>query len=119
MELKKFKRGPKRVSGIPAIGISKKKFSLNILCIKKHFLNRNHAELFFDEKEKVIGILVTDKETENSFKVSLRRPESPTGAIWCGEFIRKNNIMDIIEKIGKRSFLVKEGEKGILLIKLK
>lgn len=120
MKLEKFKRSSRREMDIPTVTISRKQIRMNKKCIEKYFLKKRYAELYFDSKNQIIGILPLSKVASDSFKVKIYREEySPAGFISATEFILKSKILEITDKIGRKNFDVEEGEKGMLLVRLK
>jgi len=116
---KKYQRTGRGRIDLPSISISAMGFRLNQSCISKYFEGKSHVELFFDEEKNIVGFLPLSEASQDSFPLKIYRPDSsPSGVIHAKVFIKETRILDIMKEVDRSSFLVREGEEGMLLISL-
>jgi len=114
-EFQKYERRGERMSS-PAVTVTRRCLIFNVASAEKYLKDSEHVELYFDNTNMAVGILPLKEETKDSFPIKKYRRKSPVTIVNASRFISHFGIMDILEK--RKSFMVKEGEKGMLMLRL-
>ena len=85
---------PRKRPGRPIVSITKNRLQLNKKC-QKYFEGANFVELYYDIKNKIIGIKPQKKETNNSIKINLY-PKRGIAVIAATHFIKEYKIESIL-----------------------
>ncbi len=84
------RKGPDR----PIVTVTRNRLQLNKKC-QEYFEGANFVELYYDRKNKIIGIKRQKKETNNSIKIN-RYPKKGIAVIAATHFIKEYKIESIL-----------------------
>lgn len=93
MKFEKF-LPPRKRADKPIVSVTRNRLQLNKKC-QEYFKGANFVELYYDRKNKIIGIKLQKKETNNSIKIN-RYPKRGIAVIAATHFIREYEIESIL-----------------------
>ncbi len=109
MPFEKFsppRKGPDR----PIVTVTRNRLQLNKKC-QEYFEGHNFVELYYDRKNKIIGIKPQKKETKNSIKINLY-PKRGIAVIAATHFMKEYKIESILIFVADDTESNKKGRKS-------
>jgi hypothetical protein len=114
LEFKKYKKTNNPGYGKTTVKITLRNFVFSSVAYRKYFEKKKFVELYWDEKNAVIGMMPLDDENEDTFLIKCYRQEiSPVAIINASGFIRENGLEKYIKD--KSKFEIEEDGKMIMV----